>query len=301
MKNYLTFIMSFFLLGLLVESTAQSSNIYLLQAIDTEVEAYAERIDMDVRQKHELAKILLEFRQEQAQIGPLTNDHKSKYRKALDQRNEKIKNLLGNHSLKVMQLFEEINLVGLYASYKDIYDVTVSEKDLSKEIIDYRLRYILPVLSKVKSAYLNRLSMEELLSLKKLQSIYYAHAENAETNTQAGFKSKLNKDEVRFLYKSLAKMEDYLADNHSNLAKERTAWSKIQYDILTQHFSESQIKTLKNKDQLKAQFKLDNSLFILHVLMIEPYNKELYFQNLEILLSEESAFLQMIIDSKTNY
>lgn len=173
--------------------------------------------------------------------------------------------------------------------------------DLTSEcqeaLINYRLKYVLPSLSIINQQFVSSISIEDIIKLRKIRSQYYAFTNNLsknENNLETSFSKYLGPENKEDLLALLTKFKIKTEDTKGDFEKLRTKWSNDQDEIVV-GILDSQNLSSKQKLMLsKGQFKIKEELFDLHILMIYPFDKGLYLQNLDLVFNQQKYFQQII-------
>jgi len=288
------FIICFFIIS--KPAIAQTSNSTLIRHIENKIEALSDRIDLTQKEKHDLLLILTDFRMKQSKLSIFSENLDLDYKNIIDERDNKISKLLGKNKLKVFQLLEEIQMINIIQSSNEINSFMDENLELGDHLIKFRIKFILPQLSVISTDFSNKLSTSDLIKLKNIRSQFYNNLTFKESNgSNWSPLQQLDSESKNDFFNLLKKLEQFIIDNHKSVYNTKEAWDKAQYNIYQDYINENNINALQQDEKLMAEFRVNMQIFHFHLLMLIPYDRESYAENLNICITQKNRIKDMIL------
>ena len=270
---------------------AQSVNMQLLDRVETRVAYLKERLELSDIEAHKLVSILYKSRLDIANIDLFADNPNVIYADLMDKRNASVKQVIGDKKYRVYSLFEQIEKEDLLNEYAALFDLGIPSSELNEKLIEYRLRYIFPVLSTAKMQFVRSLSIEDLVDLRLMQTQYYAYANRADLVVNQSFSEYLSSVERKIMSRLLELFRNRRIDGLIDLDKMRIKWQEDQDRIAYDHIAEVNISEEQKKSLSKGQFILKQDLFHMHIMMLVPGDQSAYLQNLQTILNLQKKIL----------
>jgi len=276
--------------------SAQNSNYLLLDKIENRVGLLKVKLELNRQEEILLAKILYQTTLERSKLNILDKQMEENYSNIISKRNSEIEKALGENRQKIFLLLEEIEFESLEESSLEILQYLELNQTFNDQILEYKLKYILPKLSELNQDFQRGLTIENTFALKQLKLKYYefSHLLKSDFSKQDLLFSKfLTEDQKKQLMKLMDKFQINIQSNE-RLSSMREKWRKDQIEIYKEYLTENNITILGKSKDYNSFFKLSEGLFLLHSLMIEPYNSVLYLLNLDNIKNQEDNFAKII-------
>jgi len=288
-------------LSYIVTVMGQSTNYRLLEIAENSTEYFKDRLVLSKYEVGQFKNILYNYNLKQSEVISDISQYDKSWQDNLNKRNEELKKLLGESRFKLYVLLKDIEKEALYKQYSEIFSDMQSNKEFSKEILDYRVRNILPILSKYNRMMTNNLPVAEFYKYKNLRNKYYEFAKLIdESNTEESklFSDHLSKEEREYLSKFIAKQNQFLDNAIIELDPYRKKWQKDQKAITQNYYNDNTIRTLDQKSVYEGIYKIQSNGFLLQLIMLVPDNIESYLINLDVILNEEKHFEKILLSLK---
>ena len=282
--------------GLIISASlnSQSVNVMLLDNIEERVAYLTTRLELSEAESFRMTDILYTSSHQLASIDVFSDQPETVYNNIISDRDRAIRSAIGENKFKVFTLFEKIEKEDLLKEHQMLINLSIpSRSEINESIISYRLKYVLPKVSKVNQNFVRSLSLERVVELKELKSLFYKYSVEGESDLKS-FDQYLGPVDKKKLIKLLNIFKQRIEGYEANIDRWRAKWGKDQdqlaYEIVARlNISDKQKETLS-----KGQFKLKEDLFLLHVVMVEPNDKELYLRNLDTVFNNQIKFENLI-------
>lgn len=285
MKQYLLII------GLLIShfAYAQSVDVMLLDDIEERVAYYQARLDLSDAASYRLLNILYNSAYRQATMDVFAVNPSQIYNKQIQERNLAITSAIGENKFKIFSLFEEMEKEELLKEHAQLFSLGLPLSELNEKLIAYRLKYILPRLSQENQNFIRSLSIERIVELKAIQSMYYVFCADADFSEKS-FAEYLGPERKKQLMKLMSIFKQKTENAEGDLERWRSKWSKDQDKIASELMDNINVTEKQKKTLSKGQFAMKQELFLIHVMMIIPNNEEMYLKNLENIFKQQKKF-----------
>jgi len=212
-------------------------------------------------------------------------------------RNAEIKNLIGEPRYKLFMILQETEMTRLYDSYVSEFQNLRVNDDFLNEIIEYRFKRVLPVLSQFHIEFTNQMTLSDYYNYKNLRAKYYMYSESLSKGTigeDMHYRSQLSGAEAESLDYLIGKYVSEIDDIMLRISKFRSIWQKEQKIIGEKYETENAQRSTEQRSKVQAVYKMENALFKLHFLMLMPNDRDKYMSNLNMIYNEEAHFLKTL-------
>jgi len=290
--KYILFI-STILLAICSSINAQKTNLLLLDNIETRVNTLKPKLELTQSECFKLTDILYKSVSDVANLNLFSTGLDSRFKKIMDTRNQNIKNAIGENKYKIFILFEVIEKEEILTDFQELINVQSNNLNINKEIIEYRLKYILPKLSQINQEFVSSLSVENIVKLRELRVLYYTFSEDISKHPSMLFSTYIGSTKTAELLHLMGLFKRKTEGSESNLDRLKSKWLNDQQEIVLNNMKEENLSDDQKSNVLKGMFKIKQELFLLHMLMIVPSDKIKYLKNLNTILYQQQNFEQI--------
>ena len=270
---------------------SQSNNSILVYHIQEKVDSWREKLDLSTKERYQLVSILTDHRIKQSNLDIFSDTLDKQYNRLIVERNNNIEKLLGKNRLQSFLLFQEIEINGILESVNEIETIANLNEEVTSRIVSYKLKYILPQLSKISEEFRQKLSSHDIINLRTIQELFYNQLGSEVSIIGLELDTELKKK----FYRYLEQIKEFVNNNHQSLHAIREVWNKDQNKIYTNYLNENNLNSLKKGKELLSEFRVNEKLFYLHLLLLKPYDRDAYFYNLQICLNFEKNLKELIL------